>query len=88
MDANKIDMLRESHYTVGKCCALCASFRPGVKSPLWGTCKRHLYQHGKHTGDRREASVMACGSCPSFDVDDARATALLGRYRCLLEEEI
>lgn len=86
MDANKIEKLKEAGYRVSPCCALCVSFRLGVKSPLWGTCSGHLYSHGKHTGGHRECSVLACGSCPSFNVDDAKVMAVLGSYGCLLEE--
>ncbi len=85
MDENKVAKLKEAGYSVGRCCVLCVGFRPGVKGSLWGTCTRHSYQHGKHTGECRECSVIACGSCPSFEIDDTKVMAILGSYECLAE---
>jgi len=85
MDANKVEALREAGYRIREACALCHSFQPGVKTPLWGTCSAWQYTHGKHTGKARSASVVACGWCSAFSRDDRAIARHLGDYQCLMD---
>lgn len=64
MDANKLRVLREVGYSV-RACAYCEHFRPGLSS--FGTCAAATYVHQKHSGEPRELSVSAFGSCPRFE---------------------
>ena len=86
MDANKLAKLRESGFVIRECCTLCRGFRcPGRRGASWGTCVKHPYQHGKHTGELRECSVSPCGWCPSFELSEEQVAQILGTYVCLME---
>ena len=68
MDDNKKIELKDIGYKISGCCALCIhSEFPSPKS-LWGTCKKHGYDHKKH-GNYRQLSICRHGSCPLFDPD-------------------
>lgn len=79
MDRRKLAVLRSIGYTFPATCGLCAFMRRGTKDANWGTCMVHEYQHEKHSGDTRELSVNAFGSCGEFQPAD-ESRELLGAY--------
>lgn len=85
MDANKIAKLKDAEYKIEDACVLCKAFRPGAG--MWGTCRKHRYQHEKHTGVPRECSVVVFGHCPDFEGDEAKVATILGKYVCLAKEQ-
>ena len=69
-DENKFRALRTAGFRIVPTCASCAYFnRTDDRSrgdPLaWGTCRLVRYEHAKHSGSIREASVRADGQCHS-----------------------
>ena len=86
MDANKIAKLKEAGHKIEDSCAICKAFR-APRTGYWGTCTKHLYQHGKHTGEPRECSVVAFGWCPAFEWDSVKAVKVLASYVCLMAKE-
>lgn len=79
MDRRKLAVLRSIGYTFPATCGLCMFMRRGTKDPTWGTCMVHEYQHEKHSGDARELSVHASGSCGEFQPRED-ASDMLGGY--------
>ena len=77
-DKAKFKKLQEIGYAINPCCALClhGTFNEG----LWGTCDKHKYIHGKHTGRARGVSILLTGGCGSFE-PDPESLALLGAHR-------
>lgn len=66
MDEAKRQVLHTVGYRIGPSCGQCVHFNaPGRHE--WGTCRLHLYLHGKHTDREREVSVHTSGFCPDFD---------------------
>jgi len=61
MDKNKLTKLNVVHYRILPVCGRCrfADFQ----GKEWATCKKHLYDHQKHTDSVRELSVHFAGSC-------------------------
>jgi hypothetical protein len=66
-DPNKLAALAAAGYVIHDTCGSCvhADFRGPTP---WGSCKKIRYQHGKHTGDLRQASIHRSGSCSSFEL--------------------
>lgn len=84
-DEAKLAALRAHGFKVVRTCASCAYFNhrdtpSHVRDPmLWGTCRLVRYEHGKHTGSVREASVRSDGACLSHaetgrSAEDLRAS--------------
>lgn len=44
----------------------------------WGECQKHTYEHQKHSTKKRHLSVVAFGSCPSFEANPAKVTEIHG----------
>lgn len=67
-DQNKLDALSRSGFSIQAACCICkhATFNGGS---AWGTCSQILYQHAKHTGSARAASIHAAGHCAKFEMD-------------------
>lgn len=63
-DPNKFDALRESGYTIPVTCGLCVHGHFPFADGMWGTCGVIKYEHLKHTGPQREASIVRYGTCP------------------------
>lgn len=64
-DENKFQALRDAGYSIPVTCGICVHGHFPTKDALWGTCGKIKYQHLKHTGPDREASIVRLGSCPS-----------------------
>lgn len=64
-DPNKLKVLKEAGYIVRPSCDSCEHFIIGTNK--WGTCGVIKYQHSKHTGDPRNASVRRDGWCPKYN---------------------
>jgi hypothetical protein len=77
MDDNKRKKLAEIGYRILPCCALCkhGKFKPNND---FGDCTANTYEHLKHSGDARQLSINRLGSCPRFQVDEARLSFLHG----------
>ena len=69
-DPNKLDALTLAGFTIKEICGLCkhATFKGGSD---WGTCSKIPYEHGKHTGATRAASIHKAGHCRSFAANPA-----------------
>jgi hypothetical protein len=70
-DMNKLAALREAGFTIRNVCLTCTHFnaaqaRAGGGNSSWGTCAKVTYTHLKHTGEPRQASVHASGSCAEY----------------------
>lgn len=76
-DENKFAKLREVGYKIPGLCAFCQCGDFTKTGATWGTCSKHLYEHGKHTGEARGVSIHFLGSCPSF-VEDPQKMARQG----------
>lgn len=63
-DPSKFRALKSADFSIPPTCARCGFFVKGANG--WGTCRVIPYQHEKHTGDTRFASVPADGTCPGF----------------------
>jgi hypothetical protein len=64
MDENKRKKLKEIGYEIHPSCGMCQS---GIfEGVAWGTCKKHTYEHLKHTEETRELSIFRHGVCPEF----------------------
>ena len=61
-DPNKFEALRKAGFKVRPTCRRCVHFSGGSG---WGTCAKIPYDHLKHTGPARYASVPVDGWCPS-----------------------
>ena len=74
-DESKFTALREAGYQIKATCLFCVHGKFPHGS-LWGECQRHQYEHGKHTGGSRNASVLGLGSCPQFEEDTVKVAVL------------
>jgi hypothetical protein len=76
MDANKLKVLQNLKYHILPVCGLCmyAKFEND-----WGTCRKHEYDHLKHTQQKRNLSIHKFGTCDQFERDDHQ-TGLLGKF--------
>jgi len=77
-DENKLRALKEADFQVRRVCYRCAFFDEGARG--WGTCRKITYEHRKHTGAPRQASVPVDGWCPQQETW-LEAEALLGEHR-------
>lgn len=68
MDASKLEKLKQVGYAVNKSCYFCryADIKSGR---LFGTCNFHTYNHEKHTGEPRQLSIVAMGTCKDYEAD-------------------
>ena len=62
-DENKFKKLREIGYNIPVTCGLC-TYALIPRDQDWGTCRKHLYTHLKHSGPDREMSIVRYGTCP------------------------
>ena len=65
MDQNKNEALARAGYRIPPSCGLCVHARLASGS-AWGTCKVIPYEHLKHSGPQREASIWRGGVCDAF----------------------
>lgn len=84
-DPNKLQALRESGFKVRPNCSYCRFFRIGNR-PSWGTCEKIPYEHQKHSGPARHASVPATGVCPAVKVIQEAVESHLGSHAEFFEE--
>lgn len=77
MDRRKLQVLQALPYRILSTCALCTHSMFGTHGE-WGTCGLHDYEHGKHTGGKRQLSINRSGTCPSFQMDEKDFVALEG----------
>lgn len=76
MDANKLILLNHVDYKVCRCCYFCKHAEPFLAHNNWSTCRKHLYQHLKHTGEMRQMSILKFGVCRDFEFADVYQTGL------------
>jgi len=81
-DENKLSALEEAGFQVKRTCYRCGFFDAGARG--WGTCRKITYEHKKHTGKPRQASVPVDGWCPHHETW-TEAKALLGAHRRFIE---
>lgn len=86
MDANKRLKLVDIGYEIKPTCSTCSHGRFENQHELFGTCKRHDYQHLKHSGGRRELSVFQGGSCNDHEFD-ATLDGILHGFREFIDDE-
>jgi len=79
MDENKLKKLHQVGYDVQPCCALCKHSEFGHNA--FGTCKKHQYDHVKHTGPDRQLSINKYGCCGFFETDNEKATLILQSFK-------
>lgn len=84
MDDNKKTELQLAGYVIRRCCGTCDSVVLNG-AQVWGTCRVHQYEHGKHDGNPRQASVCTWGYCDRYTPDEM-TMRLLGPYKMFLEE--
>ena len=68
-DINKMDALHKAGYNVPVTCGLCVHGNFDQGFSMWGTCGVIHYDHAKHTGPDRDASIVRCGTCPQAVLD-------------------
>lgn len=85
-DENKLAALEAAGFKVRPACASCVYFSAGVM-PDWGTCSITSYDHKKHRGPSRDASVPSIGWCHRYVKDDAKLAALAGAHVRFYDEE-
>ncbi len=74
-DPSKLAALGSAGYRLRDICGICVQAR--FPSPTdWGTCSKIAYEHGKHVGAPRQASIHRSGWCPAFDPDPAKKADL------------
>jgi hypothetical protein len=78
MDRNKLAVLQDAGYQIAPSCGICRHRNFASAVAIWGTCQRLRYEHQKHTGEDREASIFRGGSCPGFELDRVSHAALGG----------
>jgi hypothetical protein len=61
MDQNKRKQLQVLQYKILPTCGRCV--HGDFKDYQWGTCRKHTYQHQKHTEATRQLSIHASGYC-------------------------
>lgn len=87
MDVNKLEALRGAGYRIPPTCGLCVHARlaPGQ---AYGTCRAIPYEHAKHSGPPREASIWRGGVCDKFESGGPGALErALGGFAALFVEE-
>lgn len=68
MDANKLTKLNNINYKVRRCCFNCEYCELGHYSfSGFTTCKKHTYQHLKHTDKNRQLSIHYTGYCDGHE---------------------
>lgn len=82
-DENKLKSLDDAMFQVKRTCYRCAHFDEGGRG--WGTCRKITYEHKKHSGDERQASVPIDGWCPDHETW-SEARALLGAHQQFIEK--
>ncbi len=82
-DENKLQALEDAGFQVKRTCLRCAHFDAGRAN--WGTCRKISYEHKKHTGEPRQASVPADGWCPQHETW-LEAKALLKGHAKFMEK--
>ena len=82
-DENKLQALEDAGFQVKRTCYRCAHFDGGGRG--WGTCRKITYDHKKHTGESRQASVPVDGWCPE-NAPWLEAEALLKVHRKFVEK--
>ena len=82
-DENKLQSLEDAGFQVKRTCYRCAHFDEGARG--WGTCRKIIYEHKKHTGAPRQASVPVDGWCSQNEVR-TEAQALLKGHSKFMEK--
>ena len=85
-DPNKFEALRSARFQVRSVCSYCVFFRVGNRA-AWGVCTKIPYEHQKHTGPKRAASVPATGFCPEFEAHQPDIEAHLGAHIEFFEDD-
>lgn len=76
-DPAKIEALQAAGYKILPVCLTCKHLNPaGPRSRAWGTCQLVSYEHGKHTGEPRKATVHVAGSCDKHEMRDGHHIGL------------
>lgn len=86
-DENKLQALADAGFIIQRTCYRCVNFQ--VAHPMqqrWGTCALISYDHLKHSGPPRQASVPPDGSCPRHEFGPY-AEADLGAHSRFIEPE-
>jgi len=76
MDYNKKIKLDSVGFVISDCCELCKNGRFPSEGSMWGTCRKHYYQHQKHSMADREIGIHRCGFCNDYEIDDALISRL------------
>lgn len=74
-DKTKLDALDKAGFKIKATCGICVHATIRVGSD-WGTCSLIRYEHEKHTGSPRDASIHKAGGCALFELDPADKTDL------------
>lgn len=77
-DEAKFNVLRSAGYTIPNLCCFCKHSSFEARHD-WGVCSELQYEHGKHTGGTRSASVSRMGTCGFFK-EAPGADAVLGSH--------
>ena len=86
MDENKLEKLKQEKFKIKRCCAFCLHRNfGGIHANQWGTCKKHSYEHKKHSDKKRELSITRFGYCEGFELDETEAGHILGLFLEFLE---
>jgi hypothetical protein len=83
MDENKRQELKRIGFVVVKCCGRCSAGQ--FPHNEWGTCRIHVYQHLKHTGEHRNLSIHKFGYCQDFH--NSSWPSELGAFEEFTEEQ-
>lgn len=74
MDGNKLEKLREIGYEIKPACGTCCNAWFSSEKTDFGDCDAHIYEHQKHSDQKRHLSVFRYGSCSKWEaggeVDD------------------
>ena len=70
MDENKLKKLHEVGYSIATCKMCAYANFPGPEA-TWGSCKKNLYEHKKHSDSLREMSIHKYGHCNEYKFDNA-----------------
>lgn len=73
-DLNKLEALSAAGYVIRGSCGTCKF--ASIRGTGWGSCSKIQYDHLKHTGDARNASIHTSGWCPSFEMNERAAADL------------
>ena len=67
MDDNKLILLNKIEYKINNSCHLCKNSKFNF-GKSFGVCRKHRYEHLKHSEKDREMSIHICGICSDFEM--------------------